>query len=292
MLRSMTGYGRGEASADGFSFVTEIRTVNHRYLEVVIRLPRAWSGVEDRVRQEITSRLNRGRVEVTITAQSAPESVAVRVNPQMVVAYQQAFAELRQLVGRGEAPEWTLFLNLPGVLETVDLSPDLEKVWPVLQASLSGALEELIRMRDLEGKRLADDLLHRLGTIEQLIKDIEARSPLVVEEYRQRLANRMKELLEGGNLDEGRLAMEVAFFAERSNITEELVRLASHIEQCRRVIQGTETAVGRRLDFLIQEMHREINTLGSKAADLMISQRVIDVKAELEKIREQVQNVE
>lgn len=292
MLRSMTGYGRSEAGRDGYRFLTEIKTVNHRYLEVSIRLPRPWSGVEDRVRQEIAGRLSRGRVEVVITSLQGPETTAIKFNPEMVQSYLRAFEQLRELVGEGAPPGLETFLTLPGVLETGELLPDLEKGWEVLKDSIIQAVDELIRARELEGKRLADDLLHRLAAIEQFIKDIEARSPRVVEEYRQKLQTRIQELLDGVSVDETRLAMEVALMADRSSITEELVRLSSHIRQCRDLIEGPESTVGRRMDFMLQEMNREINTIGSKTSDLTIAQVVIEVKAELEKIREQVQNLE
>jgi len=292
MIRSMTGYGRGEVS-DGFRrVVVEARSVNHRFSEVVIRMPKELSPLEERIRNQVQAKVSRGRVDVLITREDARGGRRkVEVDSDLAVSYYEGLKKLQQILGLRSPARLELVARLPDVFILTEVPEDLEEVWRDLSPAVERALEDLLAMREREGQRLRDDLLERLRVIEAQTSAIEARAPQVVEEYRRRLSERVREILPGVAVDEGRLATEVVLFAERSNVTEELVRLNSHLAQMRESL-GQSEAVGRRLDFLLQEMNREINTIGSKAGDGEIARAVIDVKSELEKIREQVQNIE
>ncbi|OAT81428.1 YicC/YloC family endoribonuclease [Desulfotomaculum copahuensis] len=292
MLTSMTGFGRGEAAGGGKKFTVELKAVNHRYCEIVLRLPRNMVSLEERARRQIQTAVRRGRVDGYISLEDAAEqSPLVKVDKGLAGSYYKAMKELQaELALPGEvSPTW--LFGMPGVLVTEEPATDVEEWWPFVQQALTAAVDGLMSMRRAEGARLQVDLLERLARIEELTRQIEARSPQVVKEYHTRLKQRLAEWLAGGPLDEARLATEAALFAERSNINEEVVRLYSHLAQMRNFL-AAEEAVGRKLDFLLQEMNREINTIASKAGDLEIGRAVVEVKSELEKIREQVQNIE
>lgn len=292
MAASMTGFGRGEASLNGYKATVEIKSVNHRFLEVVARLPRAYTSLEDRVRKVVQERVQRGRLEVHInTVETEEKKRLVKLDKDLALTYDKT---LRDLAAGLNAPYDTdvfRLATLPEVLVVEETEVDLESVWAAWEQALATALNEFTAMRQLEGQKLCLDLEKRLQGIIQEVGGIAERSEGLVPEYQAKLKERIQLLLGETVLDEARLANEVAYFADRASITEELVRLNSHIQQSLATLHAAEPA-GRKLDFLVQEMNREINTIGSKANDLAISQAVIRVKSELEKIREQIQNLE
>ncbi len=292
MIKSMTGYGRGEATTPEKKCVAELKAVNHRYNEIALRLPRSFSPLEDRVRRIIQSRVARGRVDVFFTIEEYAEKAAdVKVDKTLALAYCNAMKELQESLDLESKIKLKYIIGLPGVFTVEEPAEDVEKWWPVVREAIEAALGNLIAMRATEGKRLAEDILSRVEQVALFNRKIRDRSPEVVEEYREKLMNRLNDFMREGCLDTARLAAEAALFAERSNITEETVRLESHLKQvCDCLV--AEGPVGRKLDFLIQESNREINTIASKANDLNISKWVVEVKSELEKIREQVQNIE
>lgn len=292
MIKSMTGYGRGEAVMPGKKFIFELKAVNHRYCEVVLRLPRCLSPLEGRIKRLIQSRIARGRVDGFLAMEECGEdNVAVKVDKTLATAYYKAMKELQESLGIDGKIELKHLIALPDVFIVEESIKNLEEMWPSVQEAVESALESLVKMRMVEGEQLAVDLLKRVEQVALLNEKIKNRAPLVVEYYRERLKARLKEFLEEGFLENGRIAAEAAIFAERSSITEETVRLESHVNQVRNCLKADEPA-GRKLDFLVQEMNREVNTIASKAGDLEISRLVVEVKSELEKIREQVQNIE
>ncbi|MGI6285381.1 YicC/YloC family endoribonuclease [Neomoorella humiferrea] len=292
MLYSMTGYGRGEAKSDGLTVTVEIRSVNQRFLDVVVRLPRLYAALEEKIRQVIKNALSRGRVEVMISInEEFGEKRPLTVDMGLAMAYYNALKELAQKLALSADITAEKLLAFPEVVKIAEPQWDEAVLWPVVEEALTKALDELLAMRRAEGGRLKADLEKRLLYIRQQVEAIRERAPEVPREYAKRLRERIAELCGGIPLDPGRLEMEVALLAERADVTEEIVRLLSHLEQLALAMDGTEPA-GRRLDFILQEMWREINTIGAKAGDLAISNLVVAVKGELEKMREQVQNLE
>lgn len=292
MIKSMTGFGRGEVSTDNLKVVIELKSVNHRYCEIYLRMPRSMNVLEDRIRRVVQSRVSRGRVDAFINVELRGENKPlVKVDGELARDYARAAEEIKsRLQLEGELTVSDL-LHLSGVVSLEEPENDVEQWWPVIEGSLEKALDGLLDMRRREGLRLHSDIKARSGLITSMVKGIEARAPVVVEEYRERLSQRVRELLETGMPDPARLDAEVVLYAERSAITEEVVRLYSHLSQLEGCLENKEP-VGRKLDFLIQEMNREVNTIASKSADLEINRTVVEIKSELEKIREQVQNIE
>lgn len=293
MLRSMTGFGRGEAVITGKRITVEIKSVNHRYCEVTTRLPRIYSALEEKTRRTVQARVSRGRLDVFVNVvQEGEKTALVKVDKGLAMAYYNSLRELGELLQI--SPEITAeqLSHFPGVLVLQEEEDDLDILWSGLEEAINLAMDSLVEMREIEGNRLKNDIIHRIGKIEQFINEISVQEPKVVNNYRERLSNRVRELISDQLVvDESRLATEVAVFAERCNITEELVRLNSHLTQFRQLI-NSDDSIGRKLDFLVQELHREANTIGSKANDAEISHLVVEIKSELEKIREQIQNVE
>jgi len=293
LVRSMTGYGRGGESRNGYSFTVEIKSVNHRHLDLVIRAPRDLLALEEKIRRTIHERLSRGRVEVFISLEIASEyGKTVEVDLDLAESY---YLALQKLDSSFQLAEKKLSIGelagFPDILKVVKTGPDLELVAPLLDLVLDQALSNLIQQRTEEGNRLEKDITRRLETLQKLVLRMREKGPAVLEEYRNKLNSRLEEILRGNELDKQRFFMEVALFTERSNIDEELVRLESHLESFFAALVGDE-AVGRKLDFLLQEMNREINTIAAKSSDLEISRLVVEGKSEIEKIREQVQNIE
>ncbi|MBC7324258.1 MAG: YicC family protein [Moorella sp. (in: Bacteria)] len=288
----MTGYGRGEAWGAGRTVTVEIRAVNQRFLDIVVRLPRFYAALEEKIRQVIKNSLSRGRVEVMVSInEENVEKQPLSIDMGLVMAYYDALKELAQnLAIPADITAWKL-LSLPEVVKVTEPQWDEATLWPVAAAALEKALAGLLAMRRAEGRRLQAELEARAALVRQQVEAIRERAPEVPREHAERLKERVAELTGGMALDPGRLEMEVALLAERTDITEEIVRLLSHLEQMTIAMNGSEPA-GRRLDFILQEMWREINTIGSKASDLAISNLVVAIKGELEKMREQVQNVE
>lgn len=292
MIKSMTGYGRGESNLPGKKFNVELKAVNHRYSEVVLRMPRSLSQFEDRIRKIIQSRIARGRVDGFCSQEECGEkAVAVKVDKALAAAYYKAIKDLQEGLDITGSIKIKYLTDLPGVLVVEEPAENVEELWPAILEAVEAALESLIRMRETEGEQLASDLMQRIDRLVLINEQIRERSPAVVEEYREKLRTRLNDFIKDGSLDPERLTAEAAVFADRSNITEETVRLESHLKQAGACLKEGQP-VGRKLDFIVQEMNREINTIGSKANDLEISRLVVEVKSEIEKIREQVQNLE
>lgn len=291
MVKSMTGFGRSEENFDNRCYVVEIKSVNHRFGEVYVKLPKEYSLLEENVRKLVLKKVSRGRIDVYITIENFGENdKIVEVNTPLMTSYLKAIQEIAQNLKLDLNIDLIQFAKLPDMLVIKDVA-DAELVWSELETVVQKAIEQLIAMRDTEGKKLANDIKIRGERIGETLKKIEERSPEVVEEYRNRLQEKIRQILPDIQIDENRLITEVAIFAERSSINEEIVRLESHLEQLMQILTQ-EGPIGRKLDFLLQEMNREINTIGSKANDLAISKMVVEIKSELEKIREQIQNIE
>ena len=292
MAWSMTGFGRGNYANELFAIRIELRSVNHRFLEIFLHLPRNLRQLEEKFRRVIGEKLQRGKIDVTVHFEAIGIGAArVRLDHALAAGYHEALLEL---AARYELP---LQLRLEHLLQLPDLFTiepgefDANILWEGISQALNEALGELTTMRRAEGDKLVADLLKRIDNISELVVIIEARAPAVPEAYRAQLHKRLTEVLGQPGLDEIRLAQEIAIYADRCNITEELVRLRSHLGELRGTLEG-EGALGRKADFILQEINREINTIGAKANDLAIAEAVIEVKTELEKIREQIQNLE
>ncbi len=289
----MTGYGRGECVKDGFKFTVELNSVNRKQNDVSINLPKELAELEPRIRDAINAQLSRGRINVIVSyhrgAGKAEEQIELDV--AMAKAYYRAIQKLQKQIKLDGSLTLDTILRAPGVLKLVESTVDAEEIWPGVETALQKALVKMIRMREREGKFLAADLSRRLDAIAMGVEMICKAAPVAVKRYREQLHARLNEAGLNMPLDDERLVKEVVIFADRCDITEELTRLKSHLSQFHLQLRADEP-VGRTLDFLAQEMNREINTIGSKANAAEISQQVVKMKAELEKIREQVQNIE
>ncbi len=296
----MTGFGRGEYKDEQFSFVIEMKTVNHRYNEVAIRLPRFLNALEDRIRKVILKKISRGRVDVFITADYINgENCIIKVDKALAKAYHNALQEVGQAAGLenielNQQEEVFYLSRCPDVISAEEGYFDVEQLWPKMETAIDVALKNLLSMREAEGANILEDLKSRAKLIAEKLSIVEKRAPLVVSEYQGRLAERVNELFKNyaeQTIEPERLLQEVAIFADRVNITEEIVRLQSHIKQYMLMITS-DKPVGRKMDFLIQEFNREANTIASKSNDFTITQTVVEIKGEIEKIREQIQNIE
>ncbi|MED9820628.1 MAG: YicC/YloC family endoribonuclease [Christensenellales bacterium] len=287
----MTGYGRCHLEEDGREMTVEVKSVNHRFLDISYRLSRTLSFLDDAVRKGVSARLARGHVDVFVSYENHRQDArTVRVDTALAAAYHQALEELAAAVGRDADLPLAEYARLPDVLTVQEKDEDQQAVRELFVRALDGALDGLIQMREQEGERMRADMLEKLDAIDGLRETIAVRAPMVVNEYREKLSQRIAALTDG-ELDEARLLTEVALFADRAAIDEELVRLKSHLDALRDTTQMAEP-VGRKLDFLVQELNRETNTIGSKASDTAIAQAVVAAKGEIEKLREQVQNIE
>lgn len=291
LLKSMTGYGRGSCSGGAFSVTAELRSVNHRYADFFFRVPRELYFFEDRIRRLLQKEIRRGRIEVNITLSGSPAGEeVVMVNEELASAYYRALEglaarlDLPLKIGVGD------LIQLPEVLQAPGASPGEEFLWPFLKKALQEALDNLVKRRCEEGSNLSRDLEARLGQIGELVKELVSLAPAALEEQKLRLESKLTGML-GAQFDQGRVLMECAVLAERLDIHEETVRLGSHLEAFGRTLRG-EGPVGRRLDFIAQEIFREINTVGAKSQDYRLAALVVEMKTELEKIREQIQNIE
>ncbi|MBC8590448.1 YicC/YloC family endoribonuclease [Wansuia hejianensis] len=293
MIKSMTGYGKGEYENELYRFKIEIKSVNHRYNDISIRMPRHILYLEETIKKAIKEYILRGKVDVFINLEYVNNTaVDIDVDINLARAYKIALEDLKKELGLEDNIRLNNILGVPEIIKMEKKDIDEELILDSLNKSLHIALEEINHMKVSEGKVLKKDILTKLDTIEENLNIIENRAPKIVLEYKSRLSQRIKELLDNNTLlDEDRLNNEVAFFADKSSIDEEIVRIKSHIIQFRSILDE-ENTVGRKLDFLIQELNREINTIGSKANDETITKQVIELKAELEKIREQIQNIE
>lgn len=292
MIRSMTGYGRGSIEEDGRGFNVEIKSVNNRYLDVYIRLPRGINALEDRIRKYVASKVYRGKIDVYINQEKFhDDDIVVNVDEGIAAAYYNALKVLKERFDLKEDITLSLLTNYPDVISMEKKEEDIEVIWNILVKALDEAIGLFLEMRSSEGEKLGKDIKERCRLISLKVEEIENRSSLVVDDYREKIKGRVSDYLKEVEIDEARLLNEVAFFADKCSITEEIVRLKSHISQLESTLIDKDT-IGRKLDFLIQEMNREINTIGSKANDISITNIVVDVKSELEKIREQIQNIE
>jgi uncharacterized protein (TIGR00255 family) len=288
----MTGYGRAEVVHAGRKFSVELNSVNRKQSDIVINLPRDLAELEPRIRQTINENISRGRTNATIALHSSPNGARnLALDTELARSYHEAMRALqKELNTPGEITISTI-LQAPGVMRFPEQTLNAEEAWPAIDRALHGALSDLIKMREREGKHLAKDLIHRLKAIRRKLKEIHAFHPDVVKRYRAVLLDRIQKAGLPIASDDERLLKEISFFADRADVSEELTRLESHLAQFAHHLRSKEP-VGRTLEFITQEMFRELNTLGAKANDAAISQRVIACKAELEKIREQSQNLE
>ncbi|MCP4576239.1 MAG: YicC family protein [Deltaproteobacteria bacterium] len=293
MIKSMTAYGKGDYPQNDKRFLVEIKSLNNRYRDIIIRMPKNLQGFEKQLRTLIDSKIRRGRVEVFFQIESTREAppYALELNMPMVDAYLKIFAQLSSRSGLNQELRLETLLQMNDVVNVKTDTDDEEEMGKGLYESLSLGLDSLVEMRRKEGAAIETDLRKRLKKVDGFVNDVRGRTSEIVEAYSIRLKENVEKLCQGVQVDGDRIAQEVAIFAERSDITEELVRMGSHIEQFSEYL-ALDDAVGRRLDFLIQEMNREVNTLGSKASNGFVSRIVVEMKAELEKLREQVQNVE
>ena len=292
-MLSMTGYGRAFAQADGRQMTVEVKSVNHRFLDLAFRMPRNLAFLEDAARRAIAARLSRGHVDVFVIYRNLREDArVVQVDEVLFNAYADALQQLSGASGPSLRDDRTLMgiARMPDVLTVSEAEEDQDAVKALMLDTLEEALDQLLAMRASEGESIARDLTERVDAIERMTAQVEARYPQTVEAYTQRLKAAVQELL-GGEADPQRLMMEVAVMADRSAIAEETVRLHSHVRQLREVF-GMAEPIGRRVDFIIQELNREVNTISSKSQDIPITRLTVDMKAEIEKLREQVQNIE
>jgi uncharacterized protein (TIGR00255 family) len=288
-LVSMTGYGQGSISNEKYTITVEMRSVNSRYLEIKFKLPSMWGELEERMRELISSKISRGRVDVSVFVSYAQTDAKLNIDWQLLESVKEAHEKLSNTVGLAEPLSFTDLLAVEGVLTLEKPQEDLEEIWKDLSVALTEALDQLYNMRRAEGERLAEDITQRIEYIKKKTLELESLAPLIVKELYDRIKERVAEM--DVALQEERLLQEVALIAEKMNVTEELVRLKSHCDGFLQIMQENNS-VGRKLDFLLQEMNREINTTGSKSSNLTISRNVVEIKSELEKIREQIQNIE
>jgi len=294
VLKSMTGFGRGEYLDAEHRFIVEIKAVNNRYNEIVIRMPKMLASLEDKIRRMVANVLARGRIDVYITVDDfGQKKRTVRVDKELAMAYHKAMKELRELLELPAAESVSQIARYPDVLKVEEVADDIALAWPKLEEAIKAALSKLMDMRLVEGTNIQKDLLGRIDTLTTHIKFIEERAPQIAEEYQEKLLGRMREALAAisAQPDEVRVLQEAALYADKINITEELVRLNSHLMQLKETLLS-DTAVGRKLDFIIQEVNRETNTIGSKTNDYSVATIVVEIKSEIEKIREQIQNIE
>jgi uncharacterized protein (TIGR00255 family) len=293
MIKSMTGFGRGENLQEGKEFTVEIKTVNHRYCDISIRMPRQIGFLEDKVRELVAKAISRGKADVYISySNHSDDSKQVTLDEALAKTYISAVEALRDKYSLRDDISVSLISKYPDVLRVEQAKEDEDLLWSLLKVAVENALDALVTMRENEGEGLKRVLLDRAACIETVVAEIAKRAPEVPKEYKLKLTSRIKDLLDQQVIDENRLEMEVAIFADKCSIDEELVRLKSHINQLKEALTIEDQPVGRKLDFLVQEMNREINTIGSKANDLLITKDVVEVKSEIEKIREQIQNIE
>ena len=293
MAISMTGFGRGEFKNDNYHFLVECKTINHKYCDINVRLPRKISFLEDKIRNYVKNFVKRGRVDLYIKLDLiGSEDVNLKFDDKLATQYVNIFKEIKEKFDLQDDISVMNVAKFPEIVKCEEKEEDEDLYWSMLKEALDMSMEKLTQMRKEEGEKLAIDTIERCDILANLIDEIEKYSNTVVDEYREKLNNRISEILENPSIiDENRLAQEVAIFADKSSITEEIVRFRSHIEQLRKTVEKNDS-IGRKIDFLIQEMNREVNTTGSKSSNINITNLVVEVKSELEKIREQIQNIE
>lgn len=297
MIKSMTGFGRGQYTDGQKTITVEIRAVNHRYCDIYVKMPRRYSFAEEKIKAEVKKRLSRGKIEIGVTIDAfGTTDTDIRLDKALAAKYYDALSDLNDsfdFAMMSGGLSLSLLAKMPDVIKSVPAEEDEEEMLRCLLAATTKAVDDICQMREVEGAKLAEDIAMRADIISGIRDSIEVRAPKIEVEYAAKLRARIEELLEGiAEVPEERIALEAAVFADKANITEELVRLQSHIDQLRSFLATEEDAIGKKMDFLIQEMNREANTIGSKSNDKEITSLMLDLKAEIEKIREQVQNIE
>lgn len=297
MIKSMTGFGRGEYNDGKRNIIVEIKSVNHRYSDISVRMPRRYSFVEDKVKNAVKEKIKRGKIDVSIMVENLTENdVNIKLNTMIAKQYYEKLVELQQtfdFAADGGGITLNMIAGMPDVLKAIPDVEDEDEMTKCILAPVREAAANLETMRSIEGEKLAQDLIMRGGIIKNLVDQIEERAEEVPKAYAVKLKERIEALLEGSvSVPEDRIMIEAAVFADKCNITEELTRLNSHMDQMKYIIETSKEPDGKKLDFLVQEMNREANTIGSKANDITVTNLMLQVKAEIEKIREQVQNIE
>ena len=292
MIKSMTGYGRAQAAVDGLNITVELKSVNNRYFDFSSRIPRNYGFLEEKLKKLFMASLSRGKFECYVTVEALEESdTVIEVNKPLLKSYLDAYRTIEAEFGIENDIGVSDVVKVPDVLLVRKQAADEEKIWNAVSEVASQALDSFIAMRLAEGERLAEDISSRLDLLLESVAYVEERSPETVKEYNEKLIARINELIADAHIDEQRILTEAAIFADKVAVAEETVRLRSHIDQMRLFLKSEE-AIGKKMDFLVQEMNREANTIGSKASDVGIAGKVVNIKAEIEKIREQVQNIE
>lgn len=292
MLSSMTGYGRSQKILNGRDILVEIRSVNHRYFEYSSRIPRIYNYIDEKLKSLIKSNVSRGKVEVAVTINTIEgKDSVIHINKSIAEGYVSALRSISSELCLGDDLKLSSLIKLPDVFNVQKTPDDENQIWSDVEEVASAALENFKSMRRIEGEKLKIDVIDKANAIEKMVTLVEKMSPLTVEAYRNKLTAKLEEILEAKDVDQQRIVTEAAIFAEKIAVDEETVRLLSHISQLKSMLDSDES-VGRKLDFIVQEMNREVNTIGSKAQNLEITKLVVDMKAEIEKIREQIQNIE
>lgn len=292
MIKSMTGFGRGHSILNGRDITVEIRAVNHRYFEFNSRLPRSIGFAEERLKSMLQEHIHRGKVEVSVLLSSVEQAdEKIIINREIVRDYVEALRSVREEFSLQDDLSLSDIMRMPDAFTVVKTETDEEQLWLDIKATAEEAMAHFLAMREAEGERMKQDILSRLTKIEEWVGEIEKASPQLVADYRKRLYDKMRDVLDSANIDESRILLEAGIFSEKTAVDEETVRLHSHIAQFRSMLDGGGQ-VGRKLDFLVQEMNRETNTIGSKVQDIRVTGIVVDQKSEIEKIREQIQNIE
>lgn len=292
MIRSMTGYGRSQQTLDGREILVEIKSVNHRYFEFSARVPRAYGYLEEKLKSFLQGKVSRGKVEMSVTIYNIEgKDALIEVNSSIAKGYVDALRNANESLELKDDITLSNLIRLPDIFNVIKNTEDEEVIWNDVKIVAEEALNNFVSMRETEGLKMREDVEQRLDYIEKLVGKVEERSPMVTEAYRERLYNKLSEILNDKKIDEQRILTETAIFSEKTAVDEETVRLKSHINQFRNLLEINEP-VGRKLDFLIQEFNRESNTIGSKAQDVEITKIVVELKSEIEKIREQIQNIE
>lgn len=292
MIRSMTGYGKGSLNLEGREYQIEIKSVNHRYLDINIKMPRTLSYLEETVKKEISEKIKRGKIDVFVTFENnSQEGRNIKINKELAKIYINQLKELAQEENISSNIEVIDIAKFPEIL-TIKIDEEDEKIKNEITQATKEATDKIVEMKSIEGQKIAQDLLARIEKIENKIEEISKKSTGLIEEYVVKLEKRIKEILKTEEVDKTRLAQEVVIYADKCSIEEEITRLKSHIYQFKNLIADNNETIGKKLDFIIQEMNRETNTIGSKANNLEITNGVIDIKTELEDIREQIQNIE
>lgn len=291
MIKSMTGFGRGEATKDNITFTVDIKSVNHRYSDISVRMPRIVQALEQKVREYVSSKLNRGKIDIYINYDSFGQDTKVKLDINLAAAYVDSLNVLKEQFGIKDELSLSLLTRFTDILKLDTEEQDIDFLWSILLEALEKSVSSLVSMRSSEGERLHKDMLLKLDNIKDTVEDIKAMSAGLADEYRAKLYERIKELTKDIQPDENRILTEVAIFADKSGIDEEIVRLGSHLEEFKKTL-NIKTPIGKKLDFIVQEMNREVNTIGSKSSNLGVVNNVISIKTEIEKIREQIQNIE